>query len=82
MSTSVDEAKGHKKGDTGERAEFDRADLNFLFKGLWGRPKGGLSSRSTGILAHCCHETGEYRAMRNGPCTPIPDRLKKQVVAN
>ena len=40
----------------------------YLFKELWDRPKG--ASRSTSNLAHCCHETGEYRAMRSGPCAP------------
>ena len=32
-----------------------------------------------GNFAHCCHGTGEYRAMRNGPCTPIsgPPKMRK-----
>ena len=42
----------------------------YLFKKLWDRPKGGPSSRSTGNIVHCCHETGEYRTMRNVPSTP------------
>ena len=36
-----------------------------------GQPKRGPSSRRTGNLAHRCRETGEYRAMRNGPYTPF-----------
>ena len=43
----------------------------YLFKELWDSPKGGSSSRSTGHLALCCRETGEYHAMRNCSCTPI-----------
>ena len=42
----------------------------YLFKGLWDRANDSPSSRRTGNLAHCCHETGEYSAMGNGPCTP------------
>ena len=55
----------------------------YLFKGLWDRPKGGPSSCSAGNLAHCCHETGEYRLMRNGSCTPhYRTAQTEQVVAN
>ena len=55
----------------------------YLFKGLWACPKGGPSSRSTGNLANCCHETGEYRAMWNVPCTPrYRTAQNEQVVAN
>ena len=55
-----------------------------LFKGLLDRPKGSLSSRSTGNLAHCCHKTGEeYSEMRNVPCTlHYRTAQNEQVVAN
>ena len=55
----------------------------YLFKGLWDRPKGGPSSRTTRNFSHCCHETGEYRAMRNGPCNPYYRTARNElVVAN
>ena len=61
----------------------EKQPLLKLLKKLWDRPKGSPSSRSTGNLSHCCHETREYRAMRNGLCTPhCRTAQNEQVVAN
>ena len=66
-----------------ERRQTFNDYLFYLLKDLWDRPKGGPSSRSTGKLAHCCHETEEYRSMWSGPCTPhYRIAQNEKVVAN
>ena len=52
------------------------AQSNYLFKELWDRPKGGPSSRSTGNLAYCCHETGESARCGTVPVPPITEAPK------
>ena len=61
-----------------ETVKTDKEPQNYLFEELW-----TVSNCSTGNLAHCCRENGEYRAMQNGLCTAhYQTAQNEQVVAN